>query len=64
LSAISKLKINLKEISSNQIAGIEKNSGKIYGGRKIKFVRLFPIDISPKSPRILNYSKNSESKIV
>jgi hypothetical protein len=28
MSAISELKITPKEISSNQIAGVEKNSGK------------------------------------
>jgi hypothetical protein len=47
LSAISELKITLKEISSNQIAGVEKNSGKINGGRKLNLEHFSQLTFPP-----------------
>jgi hypothetical protein len=45
--AISELKITLKEISSNQIAGVEKNSGKFHGGRKLNVEHFSQLTFPP-----------------
>jgi hypothetical protein len=47
LSVISELKITPKEISSNQIARVEKNSRKIHGGRKLNLEHFSQLTFPP-----------------
>jgi hypothetical protein len=47
LSVISELKITPKEIISNQIVGIEKNSGKIHRGRKLNLEHFSQLTFPP-----------------
>jgi hypothetical protein len=61
---ISELRITPEENSSKQIARDLEKFWKNSWRWEIKFGTLFPIDTFPKSPLILNYSKNSESKTV